>query len=233
MLSRINIVLAVLLVLTTALVLVSGVDYTRPNIEILPDMKYSPAYDAYSRNPNFPNGRTLQEPVPGTIARGQTPLHYQATPEDALRAGEELQNPTLQLDAKQQLASAGRGGAIFGVLCVACHGSTGVGDGLVPKYGFPPPPSLLTGKSVSMKDGQLLHILTYGQANMPNFAAQLSPARRWDVINHIRLLQKRAAAQQKAKTEQPPEESEQDAAAAPQEQKSDTESPSPSQSNEL
>ncbi len=57
------------------------------------------------------------------------------------------------------------------------------------KRGFPPPPSLLTGKSPQTKDGQLFHILTYGQANMPDFAAQLSPARRWDVINYIRSLQ--------------------------------------------
>jgi hypothetical protein len=45
-----------------------------------------------------------------------------------------------------------------------------------------------------MKDGQLFHILTYGQASMPDFTGQLSPARRWDGVNYIRNLQANSAA---------------------------------------
>ncbi len=194
MLSRTNIVLAVLTAIVTLLALNSGVDYAQPNIEILPDMKYSPAYGAFEVNPNFPNGHTLQSPVPGTIARDQTSLaialaHYGATPEEALRAGEEIENPTLALDEAEQKASTRRGAETFRVFCVVCHGGSGKGDGTVPQYGFPPPPSLQTGKSVQMKGGQLLHVLTYGQGSMPNFAAQLSLAQRWEVINFIRTLQ--------------------------------------------
>lgn len=143
-LSRINIVLTVLTAVVTLLALNSGVDYSKPNIEILPDMKYSPAYGAFDINPNFPNGRTLQPPVPGTVARDQTSLalalaHYESTPEEAIRAGEELENPTLALEDAEQKASARRGGENYRVLCAACHGGSGTGDGLVPQYGFPPP----------------------------------------------------------------------------------------------
>ena len=205
-----NKVLAVLVVVILALALMSDVDTTEPNIEILPDMKYTPAYHAFSVNPNFENGRTLQEPVAGTIARGQTPLHYQATQEDAIRAGEELENPTSGLNEQPGLneqlrrESASRGETTFQTFCVPCHGVSGKGDGLVSQYGFQPPPSLLTGNSVKMKDGQLLHILTYGQANMPNFKAQLNHNRRWDVINHIRSLQRSDA--QDAQAAPPPTE---------------------------
>jgi mono/diheme cytochrome c family protein len=41
-----------------------------------------------------------------------------------------------------------------------------------------------------MKDGQMFHVLTYGQGNMPSFAAQLSREDRWNVILHVRMLQK-------------------------------------------
>ncbi len=44
-----------------------------------------------------------------------------------------------------------------------------------------------------MKDGQLFHILTYGQGSMSPMVAQLSRDRRWDVINFVRDMQQKAA----------------------------------------
>ncbi len=235
-LTRINIVLAVLLVLTSLFAVSLKVDYSKPNIEFLPTMVHSPAYDAYAANPNFPNGRTLQAPVPGTIPRGELPLYYTASKEDAVRAGLELKNP-FALDAPieigQEAPSAGndtasktatntkktkklskeelaetlkmkklaaaqarlnasieRGAEIFNTFCITCHGPSGLGDGPVTKRGFPPPPPLPTGKSSEMKDGQLFHILTYGQGSMAPMISQLSRSQRWDAINYVRTLQK-------------------------------------------
>ena len=190
-LARINIALGIVLLVVVLLTTVSRVDYTQPNIEILPDMKYTPAWMAYRENTVFANGRTLQTPVPGTIARGQLPLHFQATKEDAERAGNELTNPYHGpgMDPAQRNDSVLRGGAAYRIFCVCCHGATGVGDGPVAKRGFPPPPSLLTGNSLKMKDGQLFHILTYGQGSMSGFAGQLSRQRRWDLINYLRNVQ--------------------------------------------
>jgi hypothetical protein len=48
-------------------------------------MAHAPRYGTFAANPNFPNGATLQSPPPGTIPRGQMPLHYQATPEELSR----------------------------------------------------------------------------------------------------------------------------------------------------
>ncbi len=190
-LNRTNMVLLILLAIVACATFAGHVDYTRPNIEILPDMKYTPAWAAYRQNPVFANGRTLQEPVPGTIARGQMPLHFEPTKEDALRAGVELHNPFgSDADPAKLQESIKRGGDNYRVFCISCHGATGAGDGPVAKRGFPPPPSLLTGNSPKMKDGQLFHILTYGgQTSMPDFAAQLSPDLRWDVVNYIRSMQ--------------------------------------------
>jgi mono/diheme cytochrome c family protein len=234
MMTKLNVVLAVLLLIVVCLTVSLYTDRSQPNYEFLPNMKRSGASSAFSANVVFPDGRTMQAPVAGTIARGDLPLYYAPTKEDAIRAGEELINPytasgsasALQSnnatdqssppvaasDASQAApddaakpvdaakpdpatrlqASLQRGSQVYNVYCISCHGATGTGDGPVAKRGFPPPPPLPTGKSVQMKDGQLFHILTYGQGSMSSMAAQLSRDRRWDVINHVRSLQQNA-----------------------------------------
>lgn len=207
-LNRLNCFLTFAMVTVVVLVVLSRTDHSRPNyqINIGDDMTYSPAYSSFEKNENFPNGRTMQAPVPDTIPFGTTRVHFKATPEDALRAGKELKNP-FELSTEEGTASAEhrataleRGATAFRTYCIVCHGADGSGNGTVAKRGFPPPPSLLTGKTLGMKDGQLFHILTYGQNSMPQFAAQLPPDRRWDVINHIRSLQKAAKASAEAQT---------------------------------
>ncbi len=102
-----------------------------------------------------------------------------------MRAGEELQNPFPPLDA----ARRERGATVFANFCQACHGPLGQGNGPVALGGFPPPASLLADRAVQMKDGQMFHVLTYGQGNMPSCAAQLSVDDRWSVILYVRMLQ--------------------------------------------
>jgi mono/diheme cytochrome c family protein len=147
-------------------------------------------YGAFAPNPNFPDGKTLREPAPGTVARGHLPLHYRPTPEDAIRAGKELHSPFRATDTQARA----RGARVFADYCQVCHGLQGKGDGPVTKRGVPPPPSLVDGKSREMKDGQLFHILTYGQGNMPSYAAQLSREDRWQAILHVRSFQQAAPA---------------------------------------
>lgn len=179
------VVLAACLVINWA----AGRDASRPNAEFLPDMAHSPAYASFAPNPSFPDGKTLQPPVTGTIMRGHLPLHYQATPEDALRAGAELNSPF----PRDKVKSTERGAALFAAFCQHCHGAGGLGDGPVSRRGFPPPPSLLAAHALDMKDGQMFHVLTYGQGNMPSHAAQLSREDRWTAIAHVRALQATAA----------------------------------------
>jgi mono/diheme cytochrome c family protein len=157
----------------------------KPNFEFLPQMAHSPRYNAFARNPNFADGSTLQRPEPGTIPRGSMPLHYAATPQDALRAGEELKSP---LDVSNVRARE-RGAFVFSNFCVVCHGAGGTGNGAVAQRGYPPPPSLLAEHAMKMKDGQLFHVLTYGQNNMPSYASQLSRDDRWNVIVYVRTMQ--------------------------------------------
>jgi mono/diheme cytochrome c family protein len=160
----------------------------QPNREFLPEMVRTPRYNAYAANPNFPDGKTLQLPVPGTIPRGLLPLHFAATSEDAIRAGNILQNPNQPGDAR----AIARGAVVFSNFCQPCHGPGGRGDGLVVQRGFPAPPSLSADNARKMKDGQFFHILSFGQKNMPSYAAQIAREDRWNVIAFVRSIQNQA-----------------------------------------
>jgi mono/diheme cytochrome c family protein len=183
---RWNVALAVMLIVTVGLNWVLSHDPRQRGTEFLPNMVHSPAYDTFSRNPHLPEGVTLQSAVPGTIARGQKPLHYQATPADALRAGAHLVMPR-QIAADPQLVP--KGAKLFATHCQMCHGSSGLGDGPVARKGVPAV-SLLTDKARGMKEGQVFHVLTLGQGNMAPLAVQLSEAERWQVIGYLHSLQK-------------------------------------------
>lgn len=175
-------------------------DPTVPNWEFLPNMVRSVPADSFAPAPLLAGGQTLQPPPPGTIPRGLPTLHYAATPEDALRAGVELANPFTVDDAE----ALTRGGAVFSNFCAVCHGGGGLGDGPVTLRGVAPPPSFMAENALKLRDGQMFHILTYGQKNMPSYAGQVSREDRWKAILHVRLLQRRAAAQAAAQAPPPP-----------------------------
>lgn len=181
-----NLFLGVLLVAAVGLGWVAESDPTQRNVEFMPEMARSVPADAFSPSSIFRNGHTLQAPPAGAVARGYPPLHYTATPADGARAGIELVNPYHTGD-RQAVA---RGAVAFGNFCRPCHGPTGRGDGSVVARGVPAPPSLVAAHAVGLRDGQIFHILTYGQANMASYASQLSRNDRWMVILHIRSLQR-------------------------------------------
>ena len=97
--------LSALLLLTALAAWATRSDPASTGYEFIPDMAHSVPYDAYAPNPVTRDGKTLQPPVAGTIARGgPLPFHYAATAEDAARAGRELRNPF-----PPSPATAGRG----------------------------------------------------------------------------------------------------------------------------
>jgi mono/diheme cytochrome c family protein len=159
-------------------------DTNRRNFEVLPGMARSVPFDSFAANPGFADGKTLREPVPGTIVRGQMPLHYTASKADAERAGRELASPV-----SGNKAALARGAVIYASHCQGCHGPEGKGDGVVAQRGFPAPPSFLAEKAMKMADGQMFHVLTWGQGNMPSYASHIDREDRWKVIEHVRKLQ--------------------------------------------
>jgi mono/diheme cytochrome c family protein len=222
----VNFFLLLAFVASLGLHVLLGRDLSRRNFEILPEMAYSPAYDTNAPNPNFPDGKTLQLPQPGTIPRGRLPLHYGPSPEDAARAGAELHNPfsgeaaiivsavgqagsqpnpwqvgwmarTMIAASADDARARERGAFLYANYCQMCHGPEGKGDGPLVQRGIPPSASLRGENAIQMKDGQLFHVLTHGQRNMSAHAAQLSREDRWKVILHVRSLQQKAAGEKR------------------------------------
>jgi mono/diheme cytochrome c family protein len=189
---KLNLLLAFAFVICVACGFLIRPQPSRPNVEVLPEMVRTAAYKAYSANPNFPDGKTLQEPPPDTIPRGFHSVDYEATEAGAIRAGEELSNPYNFED----LAAFTRGAFVFRTWCLPCHGAAGRGDGPVAMRGFPAPPPLNSQKTLALKDGRMFHILTYGQKNMPSYASQVSDDDRWKAILYVRSLQRSAPAAQ-------------------------------------
>ncbi|MCC7033681.1 MAG: cytochrome c [Acidobacteria bacterium] len=189
--TGLNLVLSVVVVALLGAYAGLDADPNVPNWEFLPNMVRSVPADAFAPSEQLPGGQVLLAPPAGTIPRGLPPLPYTAAPEDAVRAGVELVNPYAADDS----AARARGGVVYANHCAVCHGPTGLGDGPVTLRGVPPPPSYAAENGLKLTDGQMFHILTYGQKNMASYATQVSREDRWKVILHVRLLQQRAVAQ--------------------------------------
>jgi mono/diheme cytochrome c family protein len=156
---KLNLFLLMLLVALVAANLGLSDNPTRRNWEAMPEMVRTIAYKSFSANPNFADGKTLQLPPEGTIAR--SPAHEFTRP----------------------------GAGVYQIYCQPCHGGAGKGDGTVAMRGFPPPPSLLAEHALHLTDDQMFEIVTHGQKNMPSYAIQVPPQDRRAAISYIHSLQ--------------------------------------------
>ncbi|MCB0404941.1 MAG: cytochrome c [Bdellovibrionales bacterium] len=152
--------------------------------EIFDEMVHSQAYEAFSENPNTPDGKTQLPPVLGTIARGQMPYYYGRSDADAERAGRELKSP---VSADESVLK--RGKEMYGHYCVSCHGQTGEGDGpLIPK--FPNPPSFHTKRLKGYPAGRIFHVITVGSGAMAEHGTQILPEDRWAIAYYVMEMKK-------------------------------------------
>lgn len=89
-------------------------------------------------------------------------------------------------------ASLARGRALFAERCAPCHGLDGHGHGPVARL-FPQPADLSYDKVRARSDGFLWGTITFGGDAMPPAAEGLEPGARWDLVNHVRTLQRGGA----------------------------------------
>ena len=94
-----------------------------------------------------------------------------------------------------------RGRQRFEIFCAVCHDPTGNGNGKIPERGYTKPPSYITdysrgferrGYKVLLRDapvGYYFEVISKGEGAMADYAAQVTPEDRWNIIAYIRALQ--------------------------------------------
>jgi mono/diheme cytochrome c family protein len=174
-----------ILVLIMGAIAFTSCDYDRnhPGWDYFPDMFYSTAYETNTPNPNFADGKTMREPVKGTVSREMTTFGYSLEEGERERAGKELENPL-----KPTPEVLNRGLHVYKVFCSSCHGIDGNGFGNLYKSGLYTlkPRSLVDDVSKNLKDGEIYYSVTLGFKSMGAHGAQISPDDRWKLIKYIR-----------------------------------------------
>ena len=178
--------------ITGLLWLATSCDYNRNTTgwQYFDDMAKSPAYETYTPNPNFPDGKTMQPPVPGTIPREMIPYPYEKTDADRLEAARVLLNP---VEATGETLERGR--KMYEVYCQVCHGPQGDGKGSLftsGKYTYPPA-SLISEKMSAAPDGDIYHVITVGHGIMAEHGSMIRPDDRWKISLYVKnVLQNQA-----------------------------------------
>lgn len=168
-----------------AMIFLSSCDYNRRTTgwDYAGDLINSPAYETYTANPVFANGRTMQPPVEGTIPRGFMPYAYQKTDEDRAIAAQTLVN-----ELESTPANLERGKVAFGIYCMQCHGEKGDGQGslYVNKKFIYPPGNLLNEKMRANPEADIYHVITVGWGIMGEHGSMVTPDDRWKIAMYIK-----------------------------------------------
>ncbi len=147
------------------------------------DMHVQPRENPLARSDFFADQRSARPLVEGTVARGQ--LHedtYFYTGKIGSNPGDAMPFPV----TKEVLA---RGQERFNIFCAPCHSRVGDGNGFVPSRGFArKPPSFHIARLQKAPAGYFFDVITNGFGIMPDYASQIPPRDRWDIIAYIRAL---------------------------------------------
>ena len=85
-----------------------------------------------------------------------------------------------------------RGQERFEINCVACHGRSGEGDGIIVQRGFSKPPSYYCRELLDAPDATIYNAMANGYGAMYSFNDRLPPDDRWAVTAYVRALQQSA-----------------------------------------
>lgn len=176
-----NTITKIATILFVAIAFTSCNDKSKPQVQFMPDMYTSVAYEPYGVNTAFANGMDSQLPAEGTIARGQVPYDYEDSIEGYEAAKSDLTSP---LSVEE--VSSEKGKALYTIYCAVCHGKKGDGQGeLVKREKFLGIPNY---KDRDLTEGSIYHVIMYGKNLMGSHASQLTGEERWQVVNHVQKL---------------------------------------------
>lgn len=192
-------------------------DYSKRNVEFMPDMAYSRAGESQRFYPTEPEHESIfnysDSPIPETQKGGAQ--NDRMPPEGSVYAssmyaywtvgsGQHMYPYAVGLSALSEAdrnavkamnnpyANSSdvlkRGKRVFRMNCKACHGVDGVGDAPVSNYGIGAP--AIAAKSKLLTDGELYHIIARGTGGaMPAHGSHVNHDDRWKLVRYIRELE--------------------------------------------
>ena len=148
------------------------------------DMHVQPRQNPLSRSDFFADQRSARPPVEGTVARGQLREDtYFYTGKIGNSPGDVMPFPV----TREVLE---RGRERYNIFCAPCHSRVGDGNGFVPSRGFArKPPSFHIARLQNAPVGYFYDVITNGFGIMPDYASQIPPQDRWDIVAYVRALQ--------------------------------------------
>lgn len=137
------------------------------------NMVRQPRYDVYGDGKLFADGKAMQVPPAGTIAR------------DALVWAAAEQRPPMSA------ALLSRGRERYGIYCSMCHGADGSGDGTVTARGFPRPADFRAPDQSALAAADIYRAISDGSGAMYGFKDRVPPHDRWAIAAYVEALRRR------------------------------------------
>ena len=196
-----NITIVIVLILSVAAI-ICGCDSKRlPGKIYMPDMTYSRAIETYSPlNDTVFTDETAnagheifynRQPVKGTLPVGELFAYTLLDDSTGYKLSAGVKSPLGPI-TKAEMTETGR---LFNINCAICHGAEGKANGPLATSGkIGGVANLTTDAYIKMADGTMYHTLNYGKNNMGSYASQLSRKQRWMIVQYIRTLQPKPAA---------------------------------------
>ena len=148
------------------------------------DMHVQPRQNPLSRSDFYTDQRSARPLVEGTVARGQ--LHQ----DTYFFTGKIGSNPGDLMPFPVTREVLERGRERYDIFCAPCHSRVGDGNGFVPSRGFArKPPSYHIPRLQKAPLGYFYDVITNGFGIMPDYASQIPPDDRWDIVAYVRALQ--------------------------------------------
>ena len=147
------------------------------------DMHDQPKAKPQSKSTFFVDGRTGRLPIDGTVARGQL------REDDHLYRGKVGGKFVATFPFPIDAAVMERGRDRYNIFCAPCHGTTGLGNGMVVQRGHKVAASHHLERLRNEVPGYWFDVITNGFGAMYGYASQVPVNDRWAIAAYVKALQ--------------------------------------------
>ena len=148
------------------------------------DMHVQPRQNPLSRSDFFADQRSERPPVEGTVARGQL------REDTYFYTGKLGSSPGDYMPFAVTREVLERGRERYNIYCAPCHSRLGDGNGFIPSRGFARKPQSFHDQRLRKAPlGYFYDVITNGFGIMPDYASQIAPQDRWNIVAYVRALQ--------------------------------------------